>query len=200
MALPGLLIEYLVVGSMALLWLLPLVGINYEGEIPFGRAAALAPAIYVVGMFVDFIAFVLVSRFPRRKYSLKALARWIVRRKPDIQNIENIRNNVFRDGYGRSSRGTIWLYLHAPEIIKEVQARSSRDRVARGAFVNILIMWVISIASPNSSLPIFSCVSVYEWVLIVIFSLCVWLFLEANSYGFELRAGDMVPENEELSR
>lgn len=193
MALPGLLIEYLVVGSMALLWLLPLADISFKGSIPFDKAAALAPAIYIIGMFIDFTAFVLVTRFPHRKYSVKALARWYVRRKPDIKNIEE---NVFKEGYGRSSRGTIWLYLHAPEIIREVQARSSRDRVARGALVNIIIMWVISAHFPCKSLPALLSLGSGKWFLLTLFSLCVWFFLEANSYGFELRTGDMVPKDD----
>ncbi len=57
MVLPGLLIEYLVVGSMSPLWFLPLISVDFNNGIPLGKGAALAPAIYVLGMFVDFVAF-----------------------------------------------------------------------------------------------------------------------------------------------
>jgi len=192
MAIPGLLVEYLVIGSMALLWLLPVVGVGLNGEIPFGKAAALAPAMYVIGMFVDFVAYLLVSRFPARKYSLKALARWYVKKKPDIQNIDN---NLFKEGYGRSSRGTIWLYLNAPDLIKELQARSSRDRIARGAIVNILLIWLLPKTTTSVGIESLNSVCDIQWIVLVLFSIILWAFFEANSYGFELRAGDMVPKD-----
>ena len=193
MALPGLLIEYLVVGSMALLWLLPIAIAGPTVDISFGKAAALAPALYVLGMFVDFIAYIVLSRIPTRKYSLKSFARWLVRLKPDIKSIDN---NAFKEGYGRSSRGIIWLTLNAPVLIKEVQARSSRDRIARGAFINIAISWALVWSGKLDSFTPFQRLEDFHWLILIIFSLVGWMFFEANSYGFELRAGEMVPDND----
>jgi hypothetical protein len=75
MNIPGLLIEYLVIGSTALLWLLPLAGVSLTSteSASIGKAAALAPALYVLGMLVDFCAFLLVSYVPNKTGSLKAL-------------------------------------------------------------------------------------------------------------------------------
>ena len=197
MALPGLLVEYLVVGSMALLWFLPLVGISINGEIPLGKAAALAPAIYVLGMFIDFIAYILVSKLPVKKYSLKSLVHKFISNKPDIKNIEN---NIFRSGVGRSSRGTIWLHLNASDLVKEIESQSSRDRIARGALVNILIMWfLVNIELVTKVLPTVAMTNTH-WFFLSLFSLFAWMFLEANIFGFELRAGQMVPEKEESTR
>jgi len=196
MALPGLLIEYLVVGSMALLWLLPLAGINFNGNIPFGKAAALAPAIYVLGMFIDCIAFILVSKLPQKRYSLKTMVRYFVKKKSDIKKIEQ---NVFKEGSGRSSRGMIWLYLNAPDLVKEVEARSSRDRVARGAFINVIFMWIVFSVYTIDGVDLLRSFNHFEWFLLMLFSLVVWLFLEANSFGFELRTGEMVAESDKFS-
>ena len=141
MALPGLLVEYLVVGSMALLWALPLAGIDFSGTIPFGSAAALAPAIYVLGMFVDFIAFMLLTQLPRRKYSLKHAVRIITHNGLDEGLKED---NPFSIHNHQNSQGFIWLGLREPGLLKEVKERSSRDRIARGAFINTLFLWVVS--------------------------------------------------------
>lgn len=190
MALPGLLVEYLVVGSMALLWALPLAGLNLDGEIPVGSAAALAPAIYVLGMFIDFAAFILVSKIPTRDYSLKALVRWWVHEKPDIEVSDK---NPFAGKFGRSSRGLIWLSQYSPDLAREVRERSSRDRVARGVMVNILLIWLAS-KSVGESAPII--IPDTSWILILTFSLCVWLFLETHSYSFEIRAGELIDTGE----
>lgn len=190
MSLPGLLVEYLVVGAMALLWLLPLAGIDLSTGIPFGSAAALAPAIYVVGMLVDFVAFVLLSSLPTRKYSLKTFARWITHRKLDI---EDLKNNALNPLPGQNTRKRIWLQLNAPDIIKEIKERSSRDRIARGALVNILFMWTVSVIRPAQPL---SDISNAYWLTITIVFLILWIFFEGNSYSYEVRAGKMVPDNE----
>jgi len=188
-ALPGLLIEYLVVGSMALLWLLPLLSINFENGIPLGKAAALGPSIYVLGMFVDAMAFILFSKLPTKKYSLKKLVRFFVKKKPDIKNVQPI---IFKDSSGRSSRGKIWLYLYEPALIREVQDRSSRDRVARGAVVNILLMWGESLLNRTNNDLIFNSFNNYHWSLLFLFSFLTWGFLESNSYAFELRTDHMI--------
>jgi hypothetical protein len=190
MSLPGLLVEYLVVGAMALLWLLPLSGIRLSESIPFESAAALAPAIYVVGMFVDFIAYILLSLLPTRKYSLKTFARWITHRKLDI---ENLKDNALNPLPGQNTRKRIWLQLKAPDIIKEIKERSSRDRIARGALVNILFTWAVSNKMPDQLL---SNVSNFYWLIIAIIFFTLWIFFEGNSYSYEVRAGEMVPENE----
>ena len=62
MALPGLFVEYLVIGSLALLWALPCAGVDiFHKELDALTVTALAPAIYVLGMFVDFAAFAAVT-------------------------------------------------------------------------------------------------------------------------------------------
>ena len=193
MALPGLLVEYLVTGSMALLWFLPLVTGTCEPSFNFAIATFLAPMLYVLGMFIDFLAFLFVSRLPLgRDRSLKALVRWVVLQNSDIVEAPD---NVFLQEHGRTTRGTIWLYLHdAPDLVNEIKARSSRDRVARGAIVNIMIMWVMTSMEGFPGLLFVKEMQWHHWSWagISLFSIMAWGLLEGNSYGFELRAGEMV--------
>ena len=185
MPLPGLLIEYLVVGSMALLWVLPLLGIDVSDQIQLGTVATLAPTIYILGMFVDFIAFALLSLLPIKEYSLKHLIRKAVNRDVNEEN-HSISKNLFYENEKRNSAAHIWLSLESPDLLKEVKERSSRDRIARGAFINILILWLLS-ATVNT--PILIQFTYIQWLITSLFSLLVWVTLEQNSYKFELRVG-----------
>lgn len=188
MALPGLLVEYLVVGSMALLWALPLAGIDLSGQIPFGSAAALAPAIYVLGMFVDFAAFVLLTRFPLEIYSIKQAIRVIANHELDN---ESQKDSKCRVGDRRNSKALIKLGLQNMELLKEVKERSSRDRIARGALVNILILWLISFWV---STPQLITLSDIQWAALSLFAFVVWVFLERHSYRFEVQLGHELDE------
>ncbi len=117
MALPGLLIEYLISGALALVWLAPLLKTLGVGAVQSGLLPLLAIALYVVGMSIDFLAYWLVKplkRFLRKKA-------W---RKYGVDSIAQAEGSVERE---------IIFYLYAPEIAKEVAMRSRRDRVARGA-------------------------------------------------------------------
>lgn len=193
MALPGLLIEYLVVGSMALLWALPLTDIQFVNEIPLGKAAALAPAIYVLGMFIDFVAFFSMSLFPTRKKSLKYLVRKIAVKQYMAKKLEE---NNCTELPVNSKKAKIWLYLNASDLVTEMKMRSSRDRVARGALINILILWFITKRFPENALLFLRDLSVFQWIVITVVSFLMWAALEMNSYLFELRSNEMVPENE----
>jgi hypothetical protein len=179
MNIPGLLIEYLVVGSTALLWLFPLLDIPFISEqtLSFEKAAALAPALYVLGMLVDFIAFILVTVIPWRKYSLKALVRCSVHRRVRRENPKLALPLI---GEGRSSQITILLIQHAPALMKEVELRSSRDRIARSAVVNLLalaaVLWCVKFNFWLSSLTLVAAVV----------SLVMWAVFEYNTSEFEL--------------
>src|SRR5882672_6349564 len=74
MALPGLLIEYLINGSIALIWILPFIRQELNGFKDFS-SVILIPVAYILGMYVDILAFILTSypkvilrKFIRRRY------------------------------------------------------------------------------------------------------------------------------------
>jgi hypothetical protein len=76
---------------------------------------------------------------------------------------------------------------YSPEIAKEVSARSSRDRIARGVVLNAGI----------AAIALRHLVPVWIMALLCLASLGMWLFFEANSYVFELRAEEaIIRENE----
>ena len=150
--LPGLLIEYLVIGSVALLWVAILVGPTaLANSIPTVYLIALAPGIYALGMLVEFLAFVLVS-FPYRA-CLKTWIRNWVENRPDLA----LEKTQFMNASGQ---GTAWRQisihldaakLEAPELAAQVEMRSSRDRIARGTWMNFAICAIVLVAKDDSS-------------------------------------------------
>jgi hypothetical protein len=130
-------IEYLITGSITLLWLLPLIfGQNAFSSIKLSdHAFVLIPAAYVIGMLVDSVSkFVVdVLRRPKRTF---------------LGVIRTLRVDLFRrkDNEGareKSTSQTAFVVLHSTDLGKELQVRSSRDRIARGAFLNLLAIFVL---------------------------------------------------------
>ncbi|SDK76418.1 hypothetical protein [Microbulbifer yueqingensis] len=194
MALPGLLIEYLVVGAMALLWLFPMMEVPFQAAAPLTQAVMITPVVYVLGMFIDALAYMITSKFPIKKYSLKALLKGYVLRKDEFENVRKNAGNIFLGESGASSKGLISVYTKKPELVSELNSRSSRDRIARGAFVNILLLWITSKLLGPTEVDFLDSIAHSNWMIISIFSLIVWGFLEIHSYSFELRIGEVLRE------
>ena len=197
MALPGLLIEYLVVGAMALLWLFPVIGIPFQSSAPLAQAVLVIPVVYVLGMFIDAAAYIIVSKFPLRKYSLKSFIKSYVLRKEEFNGIVINSGNAFLAKAGGSSKGLISAYRKSPEIVRELTSRSSRDRIARGAFINILLLWVTSKLWGPTHVEFLNSITHGTWAIITLFSIIVWMFLEIHSFSFELRLGEFLSEQKE---
>ena len=189
MSVPGLFVEYLVIGSMALIWFLPLAGLPFEQgvSITLGKAAAFGPAIYVIGMFIDFIAFWLFSG-PTKKYCLKAFAHSLI----DVHPPEDTKNNKYQR--------LIWLHKNAPEVVKEINMRSSRDRIARGAVVNIFISYGLAYRTPAVTWEYGALIWQLLWIASFIIGLLLWIFSEGNSYKFTVEAQIMAAEEIENSK
>lgn len=196
MSLPGLLVEYLVTGALALVWLVPLVEPRLAQSAFFQGAgiAALAPAIYVLGMLIDALGFYLTSHFPNKNSSLKGRTRKKTRGelKTEIAEGKLIfgdKEIPFHCGTGRSAKGEIWLALRAPERLKDVQKRSSRDRIARASIVNLIAITVTYGLDPlclgaNISVPV-----LISGSLATLLMVALWQFFERESYRFEIRCG-----------
>ena len=167
MAVPGLLVEYLISGALALVWLAPLLK---RVELDVTQASVLPLLVlwlYVVGMVVDFLAFWLVKPIKPmvRRRALKKLG------LPDPPT------------EGANER-SVDFALHAPELAREMAMRSSRDRIARGAVVNaivaVVLERVVSINPPTLPLSL--------WVAVILGLMLIWAVFENLSYRFELRA------------
>jgi hypothetical protein len=112
MNIPGLLVEYLVVGSSALVWLFPLLGVPIlEKSLSFEKAAALAPALYVLGMLIDFAAFFLVTEVPSKRLCLKALVR---KRLREDEVVGVVARKFPATGGGRNAQFSIKLQPMLP--------------------------------------------------------------------------------------
>lgn len=164
MALPGLLIEYLVSGALAFAWLLPML----QGKLNVIEPKYLPVfllLLYVLGMAIDILAW-WITYIPKQ---------WI-------------RRSVYRRYRGpnavESQSGTmraVRIQLHAPEIAKELAMRSSRDRIARGAVANALLASIFVLPWSIGA-------------LVVAFTAIVWASFERLSYGYELCADQIVEE------
>lgn len=164
MNLPGLLIEYLFNGALALGWLFPFVS-TYLDAIPDILLPFLVVAVYVIGMVIDVVAW-LLSR---------PVKPWI--RKPVHQKYTGSKDTEAVSGTFRQAKIT----LHAPELAKELAMRSSRDRIARGAIVNAI-------------LAAFFILPWWVGLVVVTASIIVWTMFEKLSYMYELCAEKAVDE------
>ena len=63
MNLPGLLVEYLINGCMAMIWLLSFETTGILSDLTDTEKFLLIPIAYVLGMFIDFIAYFLTQPF-----------------------------------------------------------------------------------------------------------------------------------------
>ena len=193
--LPGLLIEYLVIGSVALLWVAILVeSIAFENSVRMIYLIALTPGIYALGMIVEFLAFVLVS-LPGRA-SLKTWIRiWV-----ESKHLESgVTPFMGASGQGTAQRQiSIHLdavKLEAPELAAQIEMRSSRDRIARGTWMNFAICAIVLSAERDSSNFTALGYSVSYTCLAVIAMLIafgMWIYFEASSYAYEHRLAQIL--------
>jgi hypothetical protein len=127
MQLPTFFVEYLISGACALIWIWEILivkgivnGPPSADKVDAGYVALLIPILYVLGMFIDFIGRWCVKKIIKEK----VVNRW----RSDSTDLSDTADNM-----------SATLAVHAPEANKELGMRSSRDRVARGALVNLMI-------------------------------------------------------------
>lgn len=134
MILPGFFLEYLVTGSCALFWIYGLFAIfGHEKllQVDSSRALLIAPALYVVGMIVDFVS----------RTSLMQLRDWKGKSGEDTE---------------KSQMNYAGVLARSPDLARQIELRSSRDRIARGAAGNLFfatITFTILSARAQASTP-----------------------------------------------
>jgi hypothetical protein len=161
MSLPGLLIEYLVSGTLSLVWLYQFVSGPFL-KLEAWQAPLVAAALYVVGMAVDLIAFWSV-------WYLKPIVHERVARRIGMASQLTRSSSTARQ---------VYIQRSSQVIATELAARSSRDRIARGTFVNVTIAAAIGVPG------------VSRWWLAVaaVVALGMWCFFESTSHLYEPRA------------
>ena len=120
----GLLIEYFVVGCVAAIWALPLIVASVvsisapQKDLIFILAAALVPALYVVGMVCDLVG-------QKITHSMKEVIESQARKKHGEAEISSQMIHAF-------------AVALEPALAKQIDERSVRDRIARGSLVAVL--------------------------------------------------------------
>jgi len=187
MTIPGLFIEYLIVGALALIWLYKLLPEQWVSKLLLQPAhlPLLALGLYVVGMVIDFVAWILTSYI---KAGLRAWAEEGHTYTPK----ELVK--ILKGGGGKVKRGSItsrqiYLAIHAPEAAKEAAMRSSRDRIARGAIINSILFTTFALPSQK-----------YIGVLMILIFSIMWVNFELSSYSYEMKAEQLVKEKIESDK
>ncbi|MDH3713876.1 MAG: hypothetical protein OET44_08535 [Gammaproteobacteria bacterium] len=155
-SLPGLLVEYLINGVVAFLWIIELYP-SIKTRLDLDAALLFIPALYVVGMAIDLVAFA-VGYVPKH----------MLRRRLDKKY-----DAAARPG---GTHRKVFIMSRSSELAEELEKRSSRDRIARGTFVNLFpLLYLYDVH------PLFAIAS-------LAFTLGAWLWFEAQSYTFEVQA------------
>ncbi|MRW89034.1 hypothetical protein GJ699_03460 [Duganella sp. FT80W] len=170
------LIEHLVVGLVALLWLLPIANqltLIPDVKIADHKEVLIAiglPVAYVVGMYVDVFAS-LLSSFIKRALDAYG-STW--------------RSKIFgahlSSKNGKSYERTAKILKQSPdEAARYLLQLSSREKIARGVYLNFLIAAAVNFLLPTSKYY------VPPLLLIAMFSIGVlaWLRLNALTDNFK---------------
>lgn len=121
-------LEYLVVGCIGLLWALPLVASQQRDALASHDkfVVLLVPVVYVLGMCVDFVAEQLLSP-----------VKHLIAKRQDDGGLPDVAEDL---GYPSSS---VFVTFKSPELAKDLQGKSTRDRIARGTWLNLLIATLV---------------------------------------------------------
>ncbi len=175
MNLPGLLVEYLINGSIALVWLLKIDKLQLVFAEIQDNQILIIPIAYVLGMFIDFLAALLVHPFKKliRRSSEKTVGKEIKSKRPTL-NINDYK--TFWDE-------KVAIEKHFPDLNKEIMSRSSRDRIARGTMLNLIPISILYWAD-------------LQWVGIILLfiSIIMWAKFEQYNRCFEIRSAISIRE------
>jgi hypothetical protein len=114
--LAGIVIEYLVVGSTTALWIMLLLGTfgKLPTDLPDPIVILLLPLLYVLGMLSDRLGRLLIEK-PKKTLEGKL-------QKENPVSTQDVHSR---------------LVVHQPALALQLEARRTRDRVARGVLANV---------------------------------------------------------------
>jgi len=178
--LSGLLVEYFVVGAVALLWLVPLLQTYpaFTGTIASKETggvviALTVPAIYVVGMVCDFLGYWL-THWKKDQIDREAWAK-VKKEDPGSQIIH------------------VYAVCYEPKLAEEIESRSSRDRVARGslaAFIPVIFVQPVT-------WPFYLHFAIVAFVTACIAML--WYRFQKLSTKYEVKAAHVLQERHKIN-
>lgn len=129
-------VEYLVTGCGALVWIGIFLGLTADTltKLGPGHIPLLIPLVYLIGMFADASASVLLQ--PVKAKAKSAQFPWKAGSRARDPELAGAQRNAF-------------VVLHSPDLGRELQLMSSRDRIARGAFLNIVLTVSMAVILPE---------------------------------------------------
>jgi hypothetical protein len=166
----GLLIEYFVVGAVASLWLAPFLihshVILLKPDIPKEQsaiiAASLIPALYLVGMICDLLGYKLLRD-----------------RKKEIEI--NVRHSASVENFSAQKIHALAV-SYEPNLAKQIELRSTRDRIARGSLVaSIPMLWL----SPFEDLGRMIATTISVAVIVILYQL--WYRMQILSTKYDIQ-------------
>src|SRR5262245_6724867 len=180
MQLTGFFVEYLIIGSISLLWLLPGARLLPENAAPKEVLVLLAPALYGVGMFIDAVSYYLTAQFDKCIRE-KVLAEYSIKPPTSAEPFYAIEAEILRGN---------------PELARELRVRTSRAKVARAAITNCLLGTIALAGYSALSLKVPPpYMSVPGGVLGVVLGGCFWARWQRLTYSFALEAWTVVKQN-----
>ena len=175
---PGMFIEYLINGSVALMWVLPILrvlGIPTPKET--ATIALFLPGLYVIGMIVDYGGW-LISRPYKKRLRDKTLKELGL----SYEAARGLQPKVF---------------IYAPDLAKASEMRSSRDRIARGTLINVLFTTVVlATLSSNVGISLSPQLIIFVGLIAGVVCAAMWIRFQTLAYSYELRS--MVAIEEKL--
>lgn len=175
MKLAATFIEYLITGYIALFCIGPkFIGID-EVSKPFAVVASLSVAC-VLGMLIDTLSKFLIRHWQRK-----------------IRCTYNLPASEINPP---TMPASVFLTFHSIELAKELQWRSSRDRIARGAIINSIILTFRSIFDHDAFLHFKQpCLTILAGLVLIGLCALTWRQYEVSSCAFEKSAKEIIKHN-----
>jgi hypothetical protein len=169
-------VEYLVTGSGAVIWMGIALGVTLRSVLYLqpAQVALLLPVVYLAGMLADAVASLLLH-YPGRR----------AKRHPLPWQNQAVLVPDLQPRYAWPA----FVLLHSPELGREFQFRTSRDRIARGALLNALLILTAMIVFPGNRdalLPFLPRpqVSIAAGVAITVLTVVLWWAAESSTSQF----------------
>ncbi len=179
MNLRGILIEYFITGGFALIWFFLIIehtGIYSEikeidNKVLIGIIAI--PTVYMIGIIVDHIGRVFTEKI-----------KFLLVKGLKNKKFEEVKNFTVAE-----------IYFKSPELGKQYEMRSSRDRIARGSIINTLILTtVFLVILPQEST--YFLYTLYLGLLILSLFVFIWIRFQKLSIQFIEQCKQLIRHSE----
>lgn len=185
MHLPGLLVEYLITGTIvALMCFAVLVSAGaLPADISVGKFVVFAPAVYVIGIVTDALTSAIL-------HPAKSRIRAKIRMEQQSLGFELPELSLQYDIHP-------YLWHTSPDLARQLAMRSSKDRIARGAVISVLVgfsflPWSGPLPGGLGPAPLVGILGIaLAWV---------WYGCERESYRYKLIAARVSGASEEMRK